>query len=516
MSKSGDNPLIMETNEPIFTSAMTTIYERTTITEVMHLDRLLAPASGVQQGDIPKSTAISTAVQKVEPPEIPLTGLSPIKSELHADLIIEDSLGIGGMGTVYLAQQQSMNREVAIKRSHHASGEGPSYGSVQAEGLLFGKLDHPNIPPVHMVGQDTNGHAVLVMKRIDGTDLHTMLKDPEHPRWADVEGEQLSWMLNVFISVSHAVDHAHSRHVLHRDIKCENIMVCDFGQIFLIDWGIAVDLLDEKSATTNGKFIGTPCFAAPEMATNGLTLGPRTDVYLLGAMLLEMLSGSVLYRGSTLKEIVRKVRNNEREPIPKTVPRKLAEIIAKATSHEVDDRYSSVKELLSAVHKYKSDRHLYASLGRAEQKMINLEEWLKEQRTDPQTAYRFMTDAHEALALLKSVLKGGVAVDYVRKMLAKNVTLQTRYAILTKQFGVATTLLAELSNEMGDASPWVTKLAGEIAEAKEIAKARASEIQIQTNVRMIEKLKKMEEDLLQSGQTRDTIRATLTSVLTDD
>ena len=516
MSHSGDNPLIVETGEPIFTSAMTTVYERTTITEVMHLDQMLAPASGIEKSDIPESTARFTTVKKNEPPEIPLTGLSPIESDIHTDLIVEDSLGIGGMGTVYLARQQSMNREVAVKRSHHASGEGPSYGSVQAEGLLFGKLDHPNIPPVHMVGRDTNGHSVLVMKRIDGTDLHTMLKNPEHPRWVDIEGEQLSWMLNVFISVSHAVDHAHSRHVLHRDIKSENIMVCDFGQIFLIDWGIAVDLQDEESATTKGKFIGTPCFAAPEMATNGLVLGPRTDVYLLGAMLLEMVSGSVLYRGCTLKEIVHKVRNNEREPIPKSVPRKLAEIIAKATAHEVDERYSSVKELLSAVRKYKSDRHLYANLGRAEQKMTNLEEWLQDQRTDSQTAYRFMTDAHEALALLKTVLKGGVAVDYVRRMLAKNVTLQTRYAILTEQFGVANTLLAELSNEMGDASPWVTKLAGEIAEAKETAKARASEIQIQTNVRMIEKLKKMEEDLLQSDQTRETIRATLTSVLTDD
>ena len=127
-----------------------------------------------------------------------------------------------------------------------------------------------------------------------------------------------------------------------------------------------------------------------------------------------------------------------------------------------------------------------------------------------------MTMAHEALALLKTALKGGVAVTHVRKLLAQNVTLQTRYAILAQQFGVANTLVAELKHEMGDASPWVIKLSEEIAHAMERSENRRSEIQIQANVKMIERLKQMEDDLLRSGQTRETIRATLNSAFSEE
>ena len=101
-------------------------------------------------------------------------------------------------------------------------------------------------------------------------------------------------------------------------------------------------------------------------------------------------------------------------------------------------------------------------------------------------------------------------------MLAKNVTLQTRYAILTKQFGVAKTLLAELRQEMGEASPWVTNLSEEITVAENAFKNRRSEIQVQANVKMIEKLKQMEDDLIRSDQTRDTVRATLNEAFPEE
>jgi len=517
MSPPGDSSnAANEMAEPIFTSELTTIYERTTITEVMHMQNVLIPGSsshhtkGVQQTKpLPSESAPPL-------PTLNISGLSPIENAKPTDLEINDSLGVGGMGSVYLASQTSMVREVAIKRSHQPSGQGPSFDSVRAEGLLFGRLDHPNIPPVHMVGVDDSGHAILVMKRIEGTDLHTMLKTPEHPRWSDVEGDTLTWMLDIFIQVSHAVDHAHSRNVLHRDIKSENIMVCDFGQVFLIDWGIAIDMTDKESATTNGKFIGTPCFAAPEMLSNGARLNERVDVYLLGAMLLEMVSGGVLFKGRSLKEIIKKVRNNQREEIPSSVPHALAKIIAQATASDPSARFPTVKALQSAVRQYKTDRYMYANIAQAEKQMATLDGWLRERRTDPQTAYQFMTVAHEALALLKTALKASVATHHVRKLLAQNVALQTRYAILNQQFGVANTLVAELKNEMGEASPWAIKLSEEIATATHAIKNRRSEIQVQANVKMIEKLKQMEDDLIRSGQTRETIRATLNSAFSEE
>ena len=103
--------------------------------------------------------------------------LRPSPEPEQAAFEVKESIGTGGMGAVYSASQVFMNREVAIKRSHDEEGKGPSFNSVIDEGRRFGRLDHPNIPPVHLVGRDNTGHAVLVMKRIVGTNLREMLHD---------------------------------------------------------------------------------------------------------------------------------------------------------------------------------------------------------------------------------------------------------------------------------------------------------------------------------------------------
>ena len=184
-------------------------------------------------GPAPRS---GSAFRDTPTPIIQFSGFDPIRTPALPDFEVGESLGAGGMGSVYTATQTAMQRPVAVKRSHNPSGQGATYESVHKEGLLFGRLDHPNIPPVHMVGKDRSGHAVLVMKLIEGTDLRKMVTDPKHPRWEDIDGTPEMWLLDVFIQVTHAVEHAHSKRVLHRDIKTENIMVGDFGQVFLIDW----------------------------------------------------------------------------------------------------------------------------------------------------------------------------------------------------------------------------------------------------------------------------------------
>ena len=103
---------------------------------------------------------------------------------------VNEPIGTGGMGAVYSASQVFMEREVAIKRSHDEENKGPSFKSVIDEGTRLGQLDHPNIPPVHLVGRDDTEHAVLVMKRIAGTNLREMLHDPNSPRWEDVQGDR--------------------------------------------------------------------------------------------------------------------------------------------------------------------------------------------------------------------------------------------------------------------------------------------------------------------------------------
>lgn len=444
-------------------------------------------ASGPERGASRRTTTRT--------PQIAFSGFGPIDPLTPPDFNIGISLGAGGMGSVYTASQVSMNRPVAVKRSHETKGSGSTYDSVRKEGMLFGRLDHPNIPPVHMVGEDPEGHAVLVMKLIEGTDLHSLVRNPSHARWNDVDGDPSLWLLDVFIQVTHAVEHAHSKNVLHRDIKTENIMVGDFGQVFLIDWGIAIDLNNPSAAQTTGKFIGTPCFAAPEMVEKNVTLDARTDVYLLGAMLLEMVSGSVMFKGRTLQEIIERVRANEREDVPVTVPNALTSIILKATAHDREERYPSAKEFRAAVHRYKSDRHHYQNIAQAEGHLDTLESWLFERRTDSATGYRFMTLAHESLALLKAASRAGVAPELTGKLLVRNLKLQAQYAIITKQFGVAKALVSELIRETGSDAPWVIELADRITEEERKVADRESELQIQTNLMMIEKLHSLQQQV---------------------
>jgi len=420
-------------------------------------------------------------------PVYKLAGMSPFDPQ-EPSFTIMDSLGVGGMGSVHSATQSFMEREVAVKRSHDAQGQGASFDSVIDEGRRFGQLDHPSIPPVHMVGKDGQGHAILVMKRIDGSDLHSMLKNPDHSRWSQVEGERTMWMLDIVIQISRALEHAHSRSVLHRDIKTENIMIGDFGQVFLIDWGISIDLRDEEARTTTDKFVGTPCFASPEMVTAGRELSPQTDVYLMGAMLFEIMTGTVPHQGRSIDEILSRARSGQRPNIPSTIPSHLAKIIDRALEPGVERRYENMTEFRVAVQQFKSDSFLLTQLRLAEQQIATLRHWAQEEKMDRETGYNFMTVAHEALAILKTVMRGGVRVEYAKQLVIENIRIQTEYSILAGQFGVARSLISKLIEELGVGVDWVNELAGQIAVAQATHDGRDEELRTQSLAVMFEKM----------------------------
>ncbi len=429
-------------------------------------------------------------ISSTQDPNCPIfqvSGLNPFGPE-EVNFQIQETLGVGGMGTVHSAKQMFMMRDVALKRSHDAENHGTTFSSVIEEGRRFGRMDHPNIPPVHMVGKDETGHAVLIMKRIEGTDLHSMLQNPKHHRWDQVEGDRHMWTLDVIIQISRALEHAHSRSVLHRDIKTDNVMIGDFGQIFLIDWGISVDLLDTETTKTTSKFVGSPCFAAPEMARPSSPLTPATDVYLLGAMLFEVVTGTVPHSGRTIEAILSKVKQAKPLDIPPSVQPSLAAIIAKATEPNAAERYPNMSALRIAVQEYKAGHFLIEQLEIAEAQISTLRKWLKEKRTDRQTGYNFMTLAHEALALLKTVIRGGVRVQYSQRLIMENLRIQTEYSILARQFGVAKSLVAKLVDEMGPNVDWVNDLADQIAEAQTHTELSESEIQTQSLAIMFEKV----------------------------
>ena len=174
-------------------------------------------------------------------------------------------LGRGGMGIVYLARDTVLDREVALKIVERPTDEAN-------EARILARLEHPGIVPVHDFGQLPDGRLFYAMKRVRGDRLD---------RW--LTGRDLTERLGVFLRVCEAVAFAHARGVVHRDLKPENVMVGEFGEVLVLDWGIATTEL--QSAECKLQISGTPEYMAPEQARGDAAVDHRADVFALGAML---------------------------------------------------------------------------------------------------------------------------------------------------------------------------------------------------------------------------------------
>jgi serine/threonine-protein kinase len=235
-----------------------------------------------------------THVDTQRPTDVPtgenVTWQAPERYELG------EVLGRGGMGEVTLAFDTQIGRGVAIKRMR---GKEPSETAVirfLREAKVQARLDHPAIVPVHEIGRDDAGQPYFTMKRLVGRTLFDALADPKMTR------QQL---LRVVIDVCLAIDLAHTRGVIHRDLKPANIMLGDFGEVYVLDWGVA-RVIGESRAPTNsdintlddgtqtGALLGTPGYMAPEQV-KGEPVGPPTDIYAIGAILFEVLAGQTLH-----------------------------------------------------------------------------------------------------------------------------------------------------------------------------------------------------------------------------
>jgi hypothetical protein len=169
-------------------------------------------------------------------------------------------------------------------------------------------------------------------------------------------------------------------------------------------------------------------------------------------------------------------------------------MINKALEPNPADRYQSIEEFRVAIQRYKSDHILLDQLRLAEQQLATLRTWLTEKKTDRETGYRFMTVAHEALSVLKVVIRGGVKVRYAQELMIENLRIQAEYSILVGQYGVARSLVAKLSDELGPETPWVSRLAKNIADATTAGADREAELRIQSLAIMFEKVAQLQRD----------------------
>jgi len=283
-------------------------------------------------------------------------------------------IGKGGMGEVMLARDEQVGRDVAIKRMRAAD---PSERQIQRfvrEASIQGRLEHPAIVPVHEIGHDNEGLPFFVMKRLAGTTLAQILEDTANGRDSQSElGKRsafsLQQILRAFVDVCLAVEFAHVRGVVHRDLKPDNIMLGDFGEVYVLDWGVAKiagehddDFSDVDSsggsgenATLAGTTIGTPGYMAPEQVRGTTDIDGRTDVYTLGCLLFEILAGEPLhprgYEGMQSALFKSDNRPSQRAP-DRAIPPELDLLCAHATQPERELRVQTARELGDRVQQF--------------------------------------------------------------------------------------------------------------------------------------------------------------------
>ncbi len=303
------------------------------------------------------------------------------QGRILGDFRILRELGRGGMGVVYLAEQISLRRKVALK----VLPDGAGLTRSQTERFLreaeaASRLDHPNIVPIHGVGT-VDGVRYIAMKYVEGTILdagclrsrHTRAAlpdtvaeaggrpDPDGPEAADGpmdpdDGDpargaspcQIRWVVTIARKVALALDHAHSQGIIHRDIKPANIIVDAHGEPFILDFGLALDVR-AQGLTMAGDLVGTPLYLAPERITGDRDQAdPSSDVYSLGVTLYEVLAGRPPFSGPTQHATIQRILGDEPVPLRRlnpAVPADVATVIRKAMEKNPRDRYATAAAL---------------------------------------------------------------------------------------------------------------------------------------------------------------------------
>jgi serine/threonine-protein kinase len=282
----------------------------------------------------------------------------------------------GGLGDVFVAEDTELNREVALKEIQPRHADNPvSRERFLTEAEITGGLEHPGIVPVYGLGKSADGRPFYAMRFIQGeTLMDAAARFHAHP--ADFHGVEFRQLVRRFLDVCDTVAYAHSRGVMHRDLKPGNVMLGAFGETLVVDWGLAkqvgrpdptpvpTDRTPEpfagrgESVTETGQAIGTPGFMSPEQAEGDLErLGPASDVYSLGATLYVLLCGRAPFAGE-VPAVLARVRAGDFPPprqVNPRVPRPLDAVCLKAMALRPEDRYPTASALAAELEHWLAD-----------------------------------------------------------------------------------------------------------------------------------------------------------------
>ena len=268
---------------------------------------------------------------------------------LIKDITIKEVIGRGGMGVVKRARQQTLNRDVAVKLLHENASSYAEEALIR-EAQIMGYLEHPNIIPVHALMSDADHRPSMVMKRVEGNNWQDMMYSVDHPGWSSSGAWAKTLLLRnieVILEISKAVGFAHSRGIIHRDLKPANMMIGSFGEVYLLDWGIALKLSEQHK--TPFELVGTPAYMSPEQVNGEQTFSVATDIYLLGACLYEVITGSPPHARHTLRATLESAFACEPLYYSGDTPSELADICNRAMNTDPGQRFRDTLDFRAAL-----------------------------------------------------------------------------------------------------------------------------------------------------------------------
>ena len=298
---------------------------------------------------------------------------------------ILSQVGDGGMASVYCAEDQTLQREVAVKILHpHLAKDKELTARFYQEASIAARLEHPNIMKIYDYGHHSDGRTYMVSELLRGQDLHR-IQETRMKR----TGTPFSplFMAMVAEEILRGLAFAHSTHIVHRDIKPENVMVTEDGQIKLMDFGIAKNTA--LSVTTTGQFLGSPSYSSPEQI-KGETVDARTDLYATGVLLFEGLTGRLPFTGKSAPEVMMKICQGNGTPLKAVMPSlhpKMESLVSKSIMVDKTKRFQSAEEMLASLRLYLKLCGVSSSRKSLEDYFANPEQFLKAHK-QPQAEFK--------------------------------------------------------------------------------------------------------------------------------
>jgi serine/threonine-protein kinase len=312
--------------------------------------------------------------------------------EIKARYIIGEEVGSGAIGQVIRAHDQHLGRDIAIKILH--GGPGVSRDRLArfiAEAQITAQLEHPCVVPVHEIGRMPGGMPYFTMKLVKGESLEDVINNL---RVGDKDYERRYYgkhVVRIFYRLAQGVAYAHDKGVIHRDLKPANIMIGRYGEVQIMDWGLAKLMREGDSGTAgavqtvrdapdlgtlDGDLAGTPAYMSPEQAhADTAKIGPQSDVFSLGLILAELLTLVRVFRNECLEETLEQVRKSGGVDIYSLkadvkAPPELAAIVRKCTDPDPDKRYRDAGELTTDLRHYLEDRELAIAPDLSHRKLV--------------------------------------------------------------------------------------------------------------------------------------------------